>query len=417
MSEKKNNIVQTIAIFIIFVAMVAVLIMLMNVGKTSASATSFFVDGTVEGDEVDVSSKIPGKVKFLNVQEGDFVKKGQILAQIDSQELNAKKDQAEAGVKAAEILKKQGTIALALEKDQSKTRIEQAQAAVSAYEAGIAMANQKLTALRKGARDQEKSQAKAAVDATKSAYETAEKTYARIKSLADQGVIAEQKADEVAMQLQAAKSAYDAAQAKYSLALEGPRKEEIRAAEDQVKELEAKLFAAKSALTMAQAAKMTISIKEKDVQAAQQKIDAGKGTLNEVQAYLNDTVIKAPISGRVRNVMLKQGELAAAGYAILTITSNEKCRIDLYVDENQCSTIKLGDVLQVEILALSKKIPAKIIKIMPTADFAVKKATNEKNSYDVRALQIRLQPQGSVEDLLPGMTARVKIGEEKANKL
>src|SRR5208282_127413 len=45
--------------------------------------------GTVDANEVVVSSKIPGRIQTLTVQEGEQVKAGQTIATIESQDLNA----------------------------------------------------------------------------------------------------------------------------------------------------------------------------------------------------------------------------------------------------------------------------------------------------------------------------------------
>lgn len=56
--------------------------------------------GRAEGKEVDVNSKIPGRVVELLVKEGDRVEKGQVIARIDKRDISAQADQAKANISA-----------------------------------------------------------------------------------------------------------------------------------------------------------------------------------------------------------------------------------------------------------------------------------------------------------------------------
>jgi len=60
-------------------------------------------NGRVEAVEIDVSAKIPGRIKEILVSEGDFVKAGQTLVQIDTEQLDARRRQAEAQLQRAII--------------------------------------------------------------------------------------------------------------------------------------------------------------------------------------------------------------------------------------------------------------------------------------------------------------------------
>ena len=51
-----------------------------------------------------ISFEIPGKVSIINVDIGDEVTKGQILAQLDSREINAQLKQAKARFDLAKII-------------------------------------------------------------------------------------------------------------------------------------------------------------------------------------------------------------------------------------------------------------------------------------------------------------------------
>ncbi len=60
-------------------------------------------NGRIEAVEIDISAKSPGRIKDILVDEGDFVKVGDVLARMDTAELSARRRQAEAQVQRASI--------------------------------------------------------------------------------------------------------------------------------------------------------------------------------------------------------------------------------------------------------------------------------------------------------------------------
>jgi len=60
-------------------------------------------NGRIEAVEIDVSAKSPGRIKEILVDEGDFVKAGDVLARMDTTQLEAQRRQAEAQLQRARI--------------------------------------------------------------------------------------------------------------------------------------------------------------------------------------------------------------------------------------------------------------------------------------------------------------------------
>jgi HlyD family secretion protein len=80
-------------------------------------------NGRIEATEIDVASKLPGRIQDIQVDEGDFVTVGQVLAHMQVQTLEAQRDEAEArkqqalsGVASAEaqVVARQGDYQAAL---------------------------------------------------------------------------------------------------------------------------------------------------------------------------------------------------------------------------------------------------------------------------------------------------------------
>lgn len=376
-------------------------------------AAMFVVDGTLETDEVDVSSKVPGRLAKLYVREGDYVKAGEVLGVLEAEEIDARHDQAEAGVRASEAQFDQSEIAVGLERDKATAQAGQARAGVDAAQAALGMARQKLAALERGARPQEIEMARQNVAAAQAAFNTAKKTYDRVKSLADEGVVAQQRADEVEMNYLRARAALTAAEAQLGMALEGPRAEEVAAAREQVRQAEAGLEAAQRSSDMATAALRMVDIRGKDVEAASQKVAASRGVLREVNAYKKQTKIVSPLTGRVSRRLSRAGEIVAPGYAILTVTRTDLFWVDVFVDEQNFAGRRVGDVVDVELPALGANVAGRISQILPAASFATRRATNENGTFDTRSVQVRITLKRSPEDAVSGLTARVHFGKSR----
>lgn len=185
MKIKRSQIILWIPVVII---LVAVIVLIVNAAKPEQK----YITGIVETTEVDVASKIPGRIDTVFVSEGDIVKKGQLLARLESKELDAKLEQARGVVDAA------------------KSKMDMA---------------------HNGARPEEKEATEKLYMQAKHQYELAEKTWNRIQSLYKDNVISTQEKDQVEFQYQAAQEQMEAAKAKYDMVMKGARWEEISGSE------------------------------------------------------------------------------------------------------------------------------------------------------------------------------------------
>ncbi|WP_312438990.1 HlyD family efflux transporter periplasmic adaptor subunit [Janthinobacterium sp.] len=167
------------------------------------------LQGQMDAQEVNVSSKVAGRVGELNVKLGDTVAKGQVLFQLTSPEVDAKIAQATAASQAAEAVAK---------KAQAGARPEEVRAARANWQ---------------------RAQTGAAIAKT---------TYERVNNMFAEGVIARQKRDEAEAQWKAAEQQAQAARAQYDMANAGARPEDKNAADAQARQVGAVLTEAQVAL-------------------------------------------------------------------------------------------------------------------------------------------------------------------------
>jgi HlyD family secretion protein len=168
-------------------------------------------NGRIEATEIDVATKIAGRVEEILANEGDFVRAGQVLARMDTDVLEARRREAEAQLAQAQI--SIGT---------AKILVRQREAEKAAAEAEIAQ--------REAERD------------------AAQKRLARTKVLTQRGNAPEQKLDDDRAQFQAAQAAVSAAEAQ-SAAAEAA----IGSAQAQVIDAQAAVEAAKATIQRIQA--------------------------------------------------------------------------------------------------------------------------------------------------------------------
>jgi HlyD family secretion protein len=156
-----------------------------------------YLQGEIEAAEFDLSAKIAGRVATIAVAEGQPVKRGQILATLESPEIEAKLRQAKAARQAAAA--------------------RQAKA-------------------DSGAREEEIRQAYHVWQRALDGAALAEKTFRRIERLFADGVVPAQRRDETETQWRAAAAQAEAAKATYDMAVAGARREDRDAAEALVRQ-------------------------------------------------------------------------------------------------------------------------------------------------------------------------------------
>ena len=321
--SKKNIIAVIAAVAIIIVAVVLV-------SHYLKIKTPTLIQGTTECTTYKASSKIAGRIVEMKVEEGERVEQGQLLYTLSTPELDAKLQQAEAVRSAATALDK---------KVLSGARVQQIEAALSMWQ---------------------KAQA---------GQEFAKKTFERVKTLYEQGVVPAQKFDEAQAQYNAMLATAAAAKAQYDLAVDGASKEEKLAAAAQVEQ--------------------------------------AQGVVSEVESYLNDATVYSPVTGEVSSIIAEQGELVGSGYPVVAILDMSDMWVTFNIKETLMPKIRMDKVLHGYVPALDRTIDFKITYIAPQADFATWAATRTQGGFDIRTFAVKAKPTNPQEGLRPGMSVIV----------
>lgn len=185
MKIKMNKIVMIIPLAVIIISLIFLI-------KQSLQKDEIIITGIVEATDIDVASKIPGRIDSILVEKSEKVKKGQVLVILESKEMEAKVEQTKALMEAAKA---------------------------------------KYQLVKNGVRSEEKEATKKLFEQAKSQYEYVTKTYNRFLKLFNDKVISQQEMDEMEYKYQAAKAQMEASKAKLDLVNKGARDEEISASE------------------------------------------------------------------------------------------------------------------------------------------------------------------------------------------
>jgi HlyD family secretion protein len=256
-----------------------------------------------------------------------------------------------------------GAVLATLDSPELRAKVVQAGAAQAAADA-------KRDLVDVGARAEDIRVAKAMWDKAAAGAELADKTYLRLNALYKEGLVSLQRNDEAQTNARAALETALAAKAQYDTAVIGARPQEKTAASAAAR------------------------------QAA--------GSVAEVDAAALELVLKAPRAAEVDKVVLHPGELAAAGYPILTLVDLTDIWVVFNIREDDFAGIKIGAPLNGIVPALGNRQARFVIDtISPRGDYATWRATRQSSGYDVRTFEVRARPQVPSEGLRPGMSVLV----------
>ena len=315
-------------LLLVVVAAAGVALGMWRTGQFSKPNNRILVSGNLELTLVDLSFKIAGRMTELTVREGDFVKKGQLIARLDPVQL-----QQQTARDRAAIFNAQSNY------EQLQTSIAYQQATlesdVAARQADLNQAQAKLDELLAGSRSQEIQQAEAAVTDARAQVELARADWERAQTLYKNTDISTSQFDQARTKFNSANALLQQAEQKYGLVKEGPRKEEIEGAR-------AAVAHARAAVATAEANRLELRRKRQELVARRAQIDQARAQAGISEAQLSDTTIYAPIDGVVLVKSAEAGEVLAAGTTIVTIGDLDHPWLRAYVGETQLGRVKLG---------------------------------------------------------------------------
>jgi len=318
--------------------------------------------GTVDANEVQVSARIPGRIQTLTVKEGDTVQAGQLIAVIESDDLDAALKAAEAtatGMKS----KLNGSV------DTERQNSGETSSATVSAEAQVRVAEASLA------------QAKAQLD-----HQQADTS--RTVALAQQGIMSAQARDEQVTALQAAQAAVNAAASSLS--------------------------AAQANLRQARAHELLTSVSAQTVDSTRADMASARALADQARVEKSYAEVVAPVSGRVNVWAARQGEVVAMGAPIVTIMDLTQTWVYAPLPETQSDSVQLGDSLRV-VMPSGATVYGKVINKAAEADFATQRDVSSRKR-DIKTIELKLLIDNPGERYVTGMTAEIYIAKNKLVK-
>lgn len=264
-------------------------------------------NGRVEATQTDIAAKYAGRVKEILVREGDLVTPGQILATMDTAELEAQLANAQAKVHEAEAA------------------LSTAEARVNEYEAEVVTAQ---SSIKRSEADA--AAAKAQIQKCEGNLLLAKQQFERTEKLVPKGVATKEEFDQRVAQKNSAQSELETAKSRSSAA-------------------EAALDTAKSNLTSTEA---TLQAAKSRRLSAEKTIDANVADVKRIQTQIDDSTLKSSVAARVLYRLAEPGEVLSAGGKALTLIDLSDIYMTIFLPSQQATRISIGDEARVTLDAV-----------------------------------------------------------------
>jgi len=143
-----------------------------------------------------------------------------------------------------------------------------------------------------------------------------------------------------------------------------------------------------------------------------------EGVLTEVNSYLSENHIYAPIRGEIANIIAERGELVPAGYPVITIVDLDDVWVSFNLREDLLASIRKGSIFKARFPALGmKEVMLKINFINALGEFATWNATKTSGDFDMKTFEVHAVPVEKIDGLRPGMSALVNWDEIRNRQL
>lgn len=287
------------------------------------------VQGEVDATRFDIAARVDGRVGEIPVARGQNVAANAVLVRIDNPETIAKHEQAVAAKVVADA---------------------------------------QLANINVGTRAEVIAARKAALERAQAGLVLAQKTYERVRVLAEQANAPQARLDQATDSLHQAERAVDQTRSAHEQAVNGYTRE------------------------------------EREIAAA--NVGKALADIKAVQSIIDQMVVYAPVASQVYQRNVEPGEYVSPGVPLVTLVDLSDLWVHFDLREDLVKTIKVGDRFDVRIPALADRRVTVEVKLIATkGEYASWRATRSTGDFDLRTFSIRAYPVDKVPELRPGMSA------------
>jgi multidrug resistance efflux pump len=349
---------------------IAIIALILVVGGLTAAFAwkrkgdgQLLASGTLEARNINVGSKVGGRVSSVLVHEGDRVEPNQLLVVFDSSELEGQLLQAQGRVEAA-----RANLAKMLRGSRPE-EIAEANANSSGYEAQLA-------------------ESRANLERARADEANAARELKRTESLTASGAMSQQSLD----------NARDRDRAAHAL---------VEAYQNAVAAAEGKLSAAKAV-----AEKTQRGFRAEDIAGARAEVTLADGQLKEMDARWAEREVRAPAAAVVESIDLRPGDLRAANSPVAQLLEADQLYLMIYVPETQIGAVKIGQAAEVRVDTYPGEVfNARVEQIRQQSEFLPRNVqTQEERVHQVIGVKLRVE--NSDNRLRAGISADVQFAAE-----
>ena len=374
----KQRIIRIAAVAVVIIAVVWIALAI------QAHLAAGVFSGTVETREIEIGSKIGGRVTEVAVEEGQQVTAGTVLVRFEANQLKAQRAQAEAAVVEARA---------DLDRMERGNRPEE----ITQAKAAAATAQHELEASQNGPRPQEIAAAQANFAAAKADAVDAEISYKRMEQLVADDVISKQQFDDARDKRDAATQRAEAARQQLALLQAGTRPEDLHAAEDRYRQAQA-------------AAVLSVKgSRKEDVDAARGRLDAALANVDSLDAQLAEAVLAAPANAIVETVSVRPGDLVSPNRIVIVMLEPSQLWVKIYLPETDLARVHLGQQADVKVDSYpGRAFNGHVEQIASEAEFLPRNVqTQSDREHQVFGAKVYVDnPQGVLKS---GMSATVHL--------
>jgi len=337
--------------------------------------------GTVETREIEIGSKISGRVLAVPVEEGQRVPAGSLLVRFECDELKAQRAQAAAQVTEAQA---------DLDRMLRGNRPEEIQQAVATAHAEAAAFEE----ARNGPRTEELRQAQADYAAAQADSVDADTYFHRMEKLIAGDIISRQQFDDARDKRDAARERAESARQRLALLQAGTRPEDLHAAEARYHQAEAAAILARK------------GFRREDIDAARGRLAQAQGHVAELDARLREAELLAPADAVIEIVSIRPGDLVPANQIVVTMQEASQLWVKVWVPETRLSRIRLGQHANVRVEGFSQHFTGSVQQIATQGEFLPRNVqTTDDREHLVFGVKVHVaNPDGILKS---GMSATV----------
>lgn len=345
--------------------------------------------GVLEAREIQVGSRVAGRVSEVLAREGQRLEPGQPILTFEPSDLLARRDEARAALARAEAL---------LAEAEAGPRVEE----IAEARAAVRAAEQELALLRAGSREEEIAEARAATEAATAEAENMARTAARLEALFEEGVVSRQQVDDARSRARQAAEQAAAARERLRLREAGTRPQEIEAAEARLAEARARL------------ARLERGTRPEEIARARADVAAARARLAVEEVAVGELTVRAPADGpTILEVFdMRPGQLVRVGEPVATLVE-PALEVRVFVPEPRLGEVAVGMPVTVSVPSAGRVVGGVVTRIASQAEFTPRTIqTPEDRVYQVFAVKVRLDEEVS-RTLRAGMAAEVTFREPR----